>query len=156
MTTIQSVLIISVPVPVLKRVCVKNDSRISSKKSRMMSVLSRSTQFMTSNSYRELPAFFTKKYTHKLDFHNYRLVIDWWVLCDIGEKWYEELYNIPVINHLTELNECLVVEIPTSARVYPSGRHTTVIPIVVMCVDNNGMKTMTNRTCIRLDVSLKA
>ena len=47
-------------------------------------------------------------------------------------------YNIPVINDLTELNECLVVEIPTSARVYPSGRHATVIPIVVMCVDNNG------------------
>ena len=56
--------------------------------------------------------------------------------------------NIPVINDLTELNERLAVEIPPSARVYPSGRHATVIPIVVMCVDNNGLKTMAKRTCI--------
>ncbi len=54
-------------------------------------------------------------------------------------------YNIPVINDLTELNERLVVEIPPSARVYPSGRRATAIPIVVMCVDNNGMKTNLRR-----------
>ena len=65
-------------------------------------------------------------------------------------------YKLPVINDLTELNEHLAVEIPPSARVYPSGRHATAIPIVVMCVDNNGLKTMANRTCIRFDVSLKA
>ena len=65
-------------------------------------------------------------------------------------------YNIPGINDLTELNERLAVEIPPSALVYPSGRHATAIPIVVMCVDNNGLKTMAKRTCIRLNVSLKA
>ena len=64
-------------------------------------------------------------------------------------------YNIPVINDLTELNERLAVEIPPSARVYPSGRHATAIPIVVMCVDNNGLKTMAKRTCIRLDFPSK-
>ncbi len=31
----------------------------------------------------------------------------------------------------------------------------TVIPIVVMCVDNNSFKTMVKITYIRLDVSLK-
>ena len=50
--------------------------------------------------------------------------------------------NIPVINDLTELNEHLAVEIPLSARVYPSGRQATAIPIVVICVDNNMLKTM--------------
>ncbi len=57
-------------------------------------------------------------------------------------------YNTPVINDLTELNEHLAVEIPMSARVYPSGRHAIAIPIVVMCVNNNGLKTMANRSCI--------
>ncbi len=47
-------------------------------------------------------------------------VLNWWVLRDIGEKWCEEWYNIPVIHDLTELNEHLAVEIPPSARVYPS------------------------------------
>jgi hypothetical protein len=51
-------------------------------------------------------------------------------------------YNIPVINDLTELNEHLAVEIPPSARVYPSGRQATAIPIVVICIDNNVLKTM--------------
>ena len=57
-------------------------------------------------------------------------------------------YKVPVINDLTELSEHLAIEIPTSARVFPSGRHAPVIPIVVMCVDNNGLKTMAKRTCI--------
>ena len=65
-------------------------------------------------------------------------------------------YNIPVINDLMEFHECLAVEIPPSARVYPSGRHATAIPIVVMCVDNNGLKTMAKRTCIRLDFPSKS
>ena len=77
-------------------------------------------------------------------------VMNWWVLRDIGEKWCEECYNIPVFNDLTELNEHLAVEIPPSARVYPC-RHATAIPIVVMCVDNNELKTMAKRTCTRLD-----
>ena len=64
-------------------------------------------------------------------------------------------YNIPVINDLTELNKHLAVEIPLSVRVYPSGRHGTAITIVVMCVDNNGLKTMAKRTCIRLDFPSK-
>jgi hypothetical protein len=121
--------------------------------SRMMSVSSCSTQFMTFNSWREFPTFFVKKYTLKLDLHSLKLMS---VVCCIGEKWCEEWYNILVINDLTELNEYLVVEIPPSARVYPSGRHGTVIPIVVMCVDNNGLKKMDKRTCIRFDVSLKS
>jgi len=82
-------------------------------------------------------------------------VMIWWVLRDIGEKWCEECYNIPVFNDLTELNEHLAVEIPPSARVYPC-RHATAISIVVMCVDNNELKTMAKRTCTRLDFSLKA
>ena len=57
-------------------------------------------------------------------------------------------YKVPVINDLTELNEHLAVEIPPSARVYPCCRPATAIPIVVMCVDNNGLKTMAKRTCI--------
>ena len=65
-------------------------------------------------------------------------------------------YKAPVINDLTELNEHLAVEIPLSARVYPSGRHATAIPIVVMCVDNNGLKTMAKELVQSLDVSLKA
>ena len=64
-------------------------------------------------------------------------------------------YNIPVINDLTELNEHLPVEIPPSARVYPSSRHATAIPIVVMCVVNNGLKTMAKRTCIWFDFPSK-
>ena len=60
----------------------------------------------------------------------------------------KSVYKVPVINDLTELNEHLAVEIPPSARVYPSGRHATATPIVVMCVDNNGLKTMAKRTCI--------
>ena len=64
-------------------------------------------------------------------------------------------YNIPVINDLTERNVNFVVEIPPSARVCPSGRHATAIPIVVICVDNNGLKTMTKRTCINLDFPSK-
>ena len=37
----------------------------------------------------------------------------------------KSVYKVPVINDLTELNEHLAVEIPPSARVYPSGRHAT-------------------------------
>ncbi len=55
----------------------------------------------------------------------------------------------------TELNEHFKVEIPQDARVYPSCRHAIAILIVVMYVDNNGLRTMAKRTCIRLDVSLK-
>jgi hypothetical protein len=123
--------------------------------SRIMSVLSCITYLMTSSSCRELTTFFAKKCTLKLYLHSHRLVLNWWVLRDIGEKWCEECYNIPVFNDLTELNEHLAVEIPPSARVYPC-RHATAISIVVMCVDNNELKTMAKRTCTRLDFSLKA
>ncbi len=46
--------------------------------SRMMSVSSCSTQFMTSSSWRELPTFFTKKYTLKLDLHSLKLMSVAW------------------------------------------------------------------------------
>jgi hypothetical protein len=49
---------------------------------------------------------------------------------------------------LTELNELFMVEIPLSARVYPTCRHAIAILIVVMYVDNNGLKTMAKRTCV--------
>lgn len=150
MTTIQCVLILSAPVPVPKRVCVKSDSMISSQgwwvsrvAVRNLWPLAVDESFLLSSS-RNAHSNWT--YT----------VLNWWVLRDIGEKWCEECYNIPVFNDLTELNEHLAVEIPPSARVYPSGRHATVIPIVVMCVDNNRFKTMAKRTCTRLDFSLKA
>jgi len=42
---------------------------------------------------------------------------------------------------LTELNEYFVVEIPMSARVYPSCRHAIAVSIVVMYIDNTGSKT---------------
>ena len=149
MTTIQCVLILSAPVPVPKRVCVKSDSRISSQgwwvsrvAVRNLWPLAVDESFLLSSS-RNAHSNWT--YT----------VLNWWVLRDIGEKWCEECYNIPVINDLTELNEHLAVEIQPSARVYPSGRHATAIPIVIMCVDNNGLKTMTKRTCIRLDFPLQ-
>ena len=58
----------------------------------------------------------------------------------------KSVYKVPVINDLTELNEHLAVEIRPNARVYPSGQHATATPIVVMCVDNNGLKTKS--TCI--------
>ncbi len=149
MTTIQCVLIISAPVPVPKRVCVKSDSRISSQGWWVSRVVVRNLlpqavdeSFLLSSSRKALSNWTCT-------------VLNWWVLRDIGEKWFEEWYNIPVIHDLTELNEHLAVEIPPSARVYLSGRHATVIPIVVMCVDNNRFKTMAKRTCIRLDVPLK-
>jgi hypothetical protein len=144
----QCVLIISAPVPVPKRVFVKRFQEILS---RMMSVSSCSTQFMTSSSWRELPTFFAKKCTLKLDLHSLKLMSVAWYW------WKSDLKcgTIPVIHDLTELNEHLAVEIPLSARVYPSGRHATAIPIVVMCVDNNRFKTMAKRSCVRLDVPLK-
>ncbi len=46
--------------------------------SRMMSVSSCSTQFMTSSSWRELPTFFAKKYTLKLDLHSLKLISVVW------------------------------------------------------------------------------
>jgi len=46
--------------------------------SRMMSVSSCSTQFMTSSSWRELPTFFAKKCTLKLDFHSLKLISVAW------------------------------------------------------------------------------
>ena len=149
MTTIQCVLILSAPVPVPKRVCVKSDSRISSQgwwvsrvAVRNLWPLAVDESFLLS-----LPRKTHSNWTYT--------VLNWWVLRDIGEKWCEECYNIPVFNDLTELNEHLAVEIPPSARVYPC-RHATAISIVVMCVDNNELKTMAKRTCTRLDFSLKA
>jgi len=46
--------------------------------SRMMSVSSCSTQFMTSSSWRELPTFFAKKSTLKLDLHSLKLMSVAW------------------------------------------------------------------------------
>jgi len=46
--------------------------------SRMMSVSSCSTQFMTSSSWRELPTFFAKKCTLKLDLHSLKLMSVAW------------------------------------------------------------------------------
>ena len=46
--------------------------------SRMMSVSSCSTQFMTSSSWRELPTFFVKKCTLKLDLHSLKLMSVAW------------------------------------------------------------------------------
>jgi hypothetical protein len=106
--------------------------------SRMMSVLSCITQFMTSSSYRELTTFFAKKFTLAQSWTDECCVI--LVKGDVKSG-----YNIPGINDLTELNERLAVEIPPSVRVYPSGRRATVIPIVAMCVDNNGLKTNLRR-----------
>lgn len=145
----QCVLIISAPVPVPKRVCVKSDSRISSQGWWVSRVAVRNLwpQAVDESFLLSSPRNAHSNWTYT--------VLNWWVLRDIGEKWFEEWYNIPVIHDLTELNEHLAVEIPPSARVYPSGRHATAIPIVVMCVDNNRFKTMAKRTCIRLDVPLK-
>ena len=58
-----------------------------------------------------------------------------------------------ILSRMMSVSSC--VEIPPSARVYPC-RHATAISIVVMCVDNNELKTMAKRTCTRLDFSLKA
>jgi hypothetical protein len=46
--------------------------------SRMMSVSSCSTQFMASSSWRELPTFFAKKCTLKLDLHSLKLMSVAW------------------------------------------------------------------------------
>ena len=46
--------------------------------SRMMSILSCIRQFMTSSSCRELPTFFAKKCTLKLDFHSHELMSVAW------------------------------------------------------------------------------
>jgi hypothetical protein len=53
------------------------------------------------------------------------------------------VYKIPanLNGYLTELNEHFMVEIPQDARVYQSCRHTITILIVVMYVDNNGLRT---------------
>ena len=61
-------------------------------------------------------------------------------------------YKIPgnFNGDLTELNEHFMVEIPHDARVYPSCRHAIAIFIVVMYVDNNGLRTIAKRTCIGL------
>ena len=52
-------------------------------------------------------------------------------------------YKIPenFNGDLTELNEHFMVEIPKSDRVYPTCRHAIAILIVVMYVDNNGLRT---------------
>jgi hypothetical protein len=46
--------------------------------SRMMSISSCSTQFMTSSSWQELPTFFAKKCTLKLDLHSLKLMSVAW------------------------------------------------------------------------------
>jgi len=45
----------------------------------------------------------------------------------------------------TEIGQHFMVEIPKSARVYPSCRHAIAILIVVMYVDNNGLRTNAKR-----------
>ena len=50
-------------------------------------------------------------------------------------------HKVPENFDLNEFNEHLIVEIPLSARAYPSCRHTIAILIVVMYVDNNGLRT---------------
>ena len=57
---------------------------------------------------------------------------------------------------LNELNEHLTLEIPLSARVYPSCRHAIAILIVVMYVDNNGLRTNAKELVQWFDDSLKA
>ena len=54
------------------------------------------------------------------------------------------------------LNEHLTLEIPLSARVYPSCRHAIAILIVVMYVDNNGLRTNAKELVKWFDDSLKA
>ncbi len=63
--------------------CTSTETSLSEKRfqdilSRMMSVSSCSTQFMTSSSWRELPAFFAKKYTLKLEFRSLKLMSVAW------------------------------------------------------------------------------
>jgi hypothetical protein len=148
MTTIQCVLILSAPVPVPKRVCVKSDSRISSQGWWVSRVAVRNLwpqavdeSFLLSSS-RNAHSNWT--YT----------VLNWWVLRDIGEKWCEEWYNIPVIHDLTELNEHLAVEIPSSAQVYPS------VDMLLRfrlwsCASTVTVLRRWLKELIRLDVSLK-
>ena len=52
----------------------RREKRFQDILSRLMSVLSCSTQFMTSSSCLELPTFFAKKCTLKLDLHSHRLM----------------------------------------------------------------------------------
>ena len=65
-------------------------------------------------------------------------------------------HKIPENFDLNELNEHLTVEIPLSARVYPSCRHAIAILIVVMYVDNNGLRTNAKELVQWFDDSLKA
>ncbi len=69
-------------------------------------------------------------------------------------------YKIPenFNGDLTELNEHFMVEIPKSARVYPTFmtcRHAIAILIVVMYVDNNGLRTNVKELVQWFDDSLK-
>ena len=66
-------------------------------------------------------------------------------------------YKIPenFNGDLTELNKHFMVEIPKSARVYPSCRHAIAILIVVMYVDNNGLRTNAKELVQWFDDSLK-
>ena len=57
--------------------------------------------------------------------------------------------------YLTELNEHFMVEIPKSARVYPTRHHAIAILIVVMYVDNNGLSTNAKELVQWFDDSLK-
>ncbi len=50
-------------------------------------------------------------------------------------------HKVPENFDLNELNEHLIVEIPLNACVDPSCRHAIAILIVVMYVDNNGLRT---------------
>ncbi len=65
-------------------------------------------------------------------------------------------HKVPENFDLNELNEHLTVEIPLSARVYPSCRHAIAILIVVMYVDNNGLRTNAKELVQWFDDSLKA
>jgi hypothetical protein len=67
-------------------------------------------------------------------------------------------YKIPenFNGDLTELNEHFIVEIPKSARVYPTCRHVIAILIVVMYVDNNGLRTNNKEFVQWFDDSLKS
>ena len=66
-------------------------------------------------------------------------------------------YKIPenFNGDLTELNEHFMVEIPHDARVYQSCRHAIAILIVVMYVDNNGLRTNAKELVQWFDDSLK-
>lgn len=65
-------------------------------------------------------------------------------------------HEVPENFDLNELNENLTVEIPLSACVYPSCRHAIAILIVVIYVDNNGLRTNAKELVPWFDDSLKA